>query len=291
MLLMFLKLIAWLPLPVLHTFAHPLGWLLYGLQTRQRYYAETNLALCFPELSEAERRSLTRRSLVATVKVLLESPLLFLGRTSRVLNLVREVSGEALLKERLARGKGVIIICPHLGNWEVAGLYVSRHYPITTMYRPQRHPGMDAMIKQGRERFGARLVPSNNKGMRDLLRTLQQGEVIGTLPDQNPGVGTGVFVPFFGIMTYTPVFAGRLANRTGASVVMVVAERLPWGRGFRIKITPVSEGIHAADNSEAAASMNHDLETIIRATPKQYWWGYNRFRTRPEGEPPIYKTK
>jgi len=291
MLLTFLKLLAWLPLPVLHTIAHPLGWLLYGLKTKQRYYAETNLALCFSELSNVERQRLTRRSLVATIKVLLESPLLFLGRASRVLKLVREVSGESLLKEGLARGKGIIIVCPHLGNWEVVGLYISRHYPMTSMYRPQRHPGMDTMIKQGRERFGAKLVPSNNQGMRDLLRALQQGKVIGTLPDQNPGVGTGVFVPFFGVMTYTPVFAGRLAHRTGASVIMVVAERLPWGRGFRIKMTPASEGIYDDDSNEAAACMNRDIETIIRATPAQYWWGYNRFRTRPEGEPPIYKTK
>ena len=289
MLLTLLKLFAWLPLPVLHAIAHPLAWLLYGLQTKQRYYAETNLALCFPELSEAERRRLSRGSLIGTIKVLLEYPLLFLGRGNRVLNLVREVSGESLLKEGLARGKGVIALCPHLGNWEVAGLYVSRHYPITSMYRPQRHPDMNAMIKQGRERFGAQLVPSNNKGMRDLLRTLHEGKLIGALPDQNPGAGTGVFVPFFGINTYTPVFAGRLANRTGASVVMVVAERLPWGRGFRIKFTPASEGIYANDNNEAATCMNRDIESIIRAAPVQYWWGYNRFRTRPEGEPPIYE--
>lgn len=289
MLLTFLKLFAWLPLPVVHAIAHPLGWLLYGSRHKQRYYAETNLALCFPELSKTEQRRLTRASLVEIIKVLLEYPLLFLGREDRVLKLVQEVSGESILKEGLARGKGVIIVCPHLGNWEVAGLYVSRHYPITSMYRPQRHPGMDAMIKRGRERFGAQLVPSNNQGMRDLLRSLQQGKLIGTLPDQNPGVGTGVFVPFFGIMTYTPVFAGRLANRTGASVVMVVAERLPRGRGFRIKITPASECNYVADNSEAATCMNHDIECIIRDAPAQYWWGYNRFRTRPEGEPPIYE--
>ncbi len=291
MLLIFLKLFAWLPLPVLHAVAHPLGWLLYGLQTRQRYYTETNLALCFPELSETERRQLTRGSLIETVKVLLEYPLLFLGRGNRVLNLVREVSGESLLKEGLARGKGVIALVPHLGNWEVTNLYTSRHYPITSMYRPQRHPGMDTIFKQGRERFGAQLVPSTNKGMRDLLRSLQQGKLIGALPDQNPGAGTGVFVPFFSVNTYTPVFAGRLANRTGASVVMVVAERLPWGRGFRIKFTPAGESIYSADNTEAATSINRDLENIIRATPMQYWWSYNRFRTRPEGEPPIYRSK
>ncbi len=289
--LTFLKFVAWLPLPLLHALAHPLGWLLYALRTRQRYYAQTNLNLCFPELDQAERRRLTRRSLVGTIKVLLESPLLFLGRANRVLNLVREVKGESLLEEGLKRGKGVIIVCPHLGNWEVAGLYVSRHYPMTNMYRPQRHPGMDSFIKQGRERFGAQLVPSNNQGMRELLRSLQRGKIIGTLPDQNPGVGTGVFVPFFGVMTYTPVFTGRLANRTGASVVMMVAERLAWGRGFRIKITPASECNYAADSKVAAACMNRDIEEIIRTTPDQYWWGYNRFRTRPEGEAPIYNTK
>ena len=125
MLLTLLKLFAWLPLPVVHAIAHPLGWLLYGLQTKQRYYAETNLALCFPELSKAERRTLTRGSLIETVKVLLEYPLLYLGRANRALNLVREVSGESLLKEGLARGKGIILVCPHLGNWEVAGLYLS----------------------------------------------------------------------------------------------------------------------------------------------------------------------
>ncbi len=288
MLLNFMKLFAWLPLPLLHAIAHPLGWLLYGLQHKQRYYAETNLALCFPELSATERGRLARGSLVEIVKVLLEYPLLFLGRDNRVQNLIREVSGESLLKEGLARGKGVIALVPHLGNWEVTNLYTSQHHPLTSMYRPQRHPGMDAMIKQGRERYGAKLVPSNNKGMRELLRALQQGEIIGALPDQNPGAGTGVFVPFFGINTYTPVFAGRLANRTGASVVMVVAERLPWGRGFRIKFTPASEGIYSADNNEAATCMNRDIENLIRQKPEQYWWGYNRFRTRPEGEPPIY---
>ncbi len=291
MLLSFLKFIAWLPLPLLHGLAHPLGWLLYALRTKQRYYAEINLELCFPELDRAARRRVAQRSLVETVKVMLEFPLLFLGRAHRVLKLVREISGESRLREGLARGKGVIIVCPQLGNWEVAGLYISRHYPLTNMYRPQRHPGMDRFIKQGRERFGAKLVPSTNQGMRDLLRSLQQGKIIGTLPDQNPGVGTGVVVPFFGVMTYTPVFTGRLANRTGASVVMVVAERLSWGRGFRIRITPASGCNNAADSTEAAACMNQDLESVIRTKPEQYWWAYNRFRTRPEGEPPIYKAK
>jgi len=99
MLLTFLKLFAWLPLPAVHAIAHPLGWLLYGLKSKQRYYADTNLALCFPELSKAERRRFSRASLIGTVKVLLEYPLLFLGRGNRVLNLVREVKHESTGEE------------------------------------------------------------------------------------------------------------------------------------------------------------------------------------------------
>jgi len=291
MLLSFLKFLAWLPLPLLHTCAYPLGWLLYGLQTRHRYFAETNLALCFPELSSYERRQITRQSLINTAKILLESPLLWLGKKSRVQQMVLEVSGESHLKQGLTKGMGVILICPHLGNWEMAGLYISQHYAITSMYRPQRHKGMDSIIRQGRERFGADLVPSTNRGLRDLLRTLQKGGIIGTLPDQNPGAGTGVFVPFFGIVTYTPVFAARLANRTGACVINIWAERLPRGKGFRIHFYPANERIHDPDINTASASMNHDLETLVRQKPEQYWWSYNRFRTRPEGEPPIYKEK
>ncbi|NNF96136.1 MAG: hypothetical protein HKM94_04315, partial [Halobacteria archaeon] len=151
--------------------------------------------------------------------------------------------------------------------------------------------GMDAIIRQGRERFGAHLVPSTNQGLRDLLRTLQKGGIIGTLPDQNPGAGTGVFVPFFGIITYTPVFAARLASRTGATVVNIWAERLARGKGFRIRFYPASETIHDPDIKAASASMNHDLESLVREKPEQYWWSYNRFRTRPEGETPIYHSK
>ncbi len=277
-----------LPLPVLHFLAGLLGGLLYHLQTRHRYFADTNLKLCFPELSDEERCKLSRQSVIGTARTLLESPLLLMGKPARVTALVKEVSGEHLLEKAMSAGKGVIVICPHLGNWEMAGLHLSHLYPMTSMYRPQRNSQLDHLIRQGRERFGARLVPSTNKGLRELLKTLQQGGMIGTLPDQNPGAGTGEFVPFFGIITYTPVFAARLAARTGARVLNVTALRLPKSQGFRIEITEASPCIHDPDTAVATTCMNRDLEAMIRPNISQYWWSYNRFRTRPSGEAAIY---
>jgi KDO2-lipid IV(A) lauroyltransferase len=285
----FLRLLARLPYPLAYVLAWPLGVLLYTLPGRQRYYARTNIRLCLPELGARQQARLARRSLVNTVRVLLESLLVWLGPAGRVRRLVRVVEGRELLTEAVERGRGVILICPHLGNWEVAGSWLAERYPLTNMYRKQRDPELDRIIRQGRARFGAKLVPATNQGLRELLRTLQRGEIIGTLPDQNPGAGTGVFVPFFGINTYTPVFAARLAARTGATVLNICAVRLPRARGFRLLVRPANEAIHDPDIETAATAMNRDIEAMIRTIPEQYWWSYNRFRTRPEGEAPIYE--
>ncbi len=266
--------------------------LLYRLHTRHRFVTEVNLGLCFPEMTPTERAGLARRSLIESAKTLLEMPTLWLSEPQRSLGLVREVTGEELIREGLARGKGVILMSPHLGNWELAGLYCSARYPPTTiMYREQRSAAANALMVDGRARFGGKLVPATRQGLKELLRTLSSGGVVGVLPDQNPGAGTGVFAPFFGVSTYTPVFAARLAGRTGAAALVICAERLPGSRGFHIQITAASPGLFDADLEAAAASMNADLEAVIRRRAEQYWWSYKRFRKRPEGKPPLYQRR
>jgi KDO2-lipid IV(A) lauroyltransferase len=154
------------------------------------------------------------------------------------------------------------------------------------MYRLQGSLWDDVM-KRGRERFGAKLVPSDRGGVRELLEALRRGDSIGVLPDQDPPEGSGVFAPFFGIAAHTPVLASRLAHRTGAAVLYVFAERLGWGRGFVLHIVPAPAEVADADEAPACAALNQGLEDCIRRFPAQYWWGYARFRRRPPGEPPI----
>ncbi len=283
-----LRLLGSLPLALIHGIARQAGVLLYRLHAPQRSVTEVNLRLCFPQMSEVQRARLARLSLIESAKTLLEMPTLWLADPERGLGLVREVHGEQLVREGLARGKGVIVMSPHLGNWELAGLYCSRHYPITIMYRAQRSAAANALMAQGRSRFGGKLVPATRQGLKELLRALHQGGLVGVLPDQNPGAGTGVFAPFFGVATYTPIFAARLASRTGATALLACAERLPGSRGFRLQISPAGPGFYDASTVVAAACMNADLEAIIRARPEQYWWSYKRFRKRPAGEEPPY---
>ncbi|MCW9023207.1 MAG: lysophospholipid acyltransferase family protein [Gammaproteobacteria bacterium] len=281
--------LSWLPLPLLHLMAWPLGILLILFPNKQRHYAQTNVNVCFPNWSEAKRNRIWRRSLIETIKNLLETPRLMYGNPVTVLKLVKRVSGQEHIEQGLQAGKGVIMICPHLGSWEMVGQYISHHYPMTNMYRPQKNQQLDDIIRNGRIRMGAEVVPSTQKGLKELLKALKNNRIIGTLPDQNPGAGAGVYVPFFNVQANTPVFAVRLAGKTGAMAVNVTAERLPWGRGFHLRIEPASDCLYNSNVEAGAECMNKDMEQLILKTkPEQYWWSYNRFRHRPEGEPEIY---
>lgn len=275
-----------LPLPVAHALGATLGVLAWLVPNKFARRTRFHIALCLPALGRAARERLVFRTLVESGKTLAELPVIWSGPAARVARLVRAVHGADELARALATGKGVIGASPHLGAWELAGLDYSRRYPIVSMYRPQGNEWDDVM-KRGRERFGAKLVPSDRSGVRELLEALRRGETVGVLPDQDPPEGSGAFAPFFGIVAHTPVLASRLARRTGAAVLYIFAERLGWGRGFVLHIVPAPPEVTGADAARACAALNRGLEDCIRRFPAQYWWGYARFRRRPPGEPPV----
>lgn len=282
-----LRLLAKLPLPVIHGLGCLAGWLVYLLPNKRKRITQINLSLAFPDSPRARRRRLCRQSLAETGKGIFEKGALYSWPQARILNLIRDVDGAHHLEQALQQGRGVILAIPHLGDWEMIGLFCSSHYPMTSLYREQKG-AMENYIRRGRERFGAKLVPANASGVKQLYRALGQGHIIAILPDQNPGAGTGVFVPFFGTPTNTMVLLPRLAQRSKACVLYSFAERLPLGRGYRLHFRPAEQTIMQADLPEAAHAMNAGLEALICALPQQYWWSYPRFRQRPAGEAPIY---
>ena len=283
----FFRLFAMLPLPIAHALGTLIG--LIGAVVPSSFARRTrfHIARCLPELGPWERRRLAFRALIESGKALAELPLLFAGPEARVLGWLREIRGRALLDAAVAAGKGIIGASPHLGAWEMAGLAFSRLQPMVTMYRPQTEP-WDSLMKAGRARFGAEVVPSDRGGMRKLLEMLKRGGSIGVLPDQDPPTGSGVFAPFFGIAAHSPVFASRLARRTGATILYVYAERLSWGRGYVLHIEPAPPEVADADEVRAVTAVNRGVEACIRRFPAQYYWAYMRFRRRPAGEPPFY---
>lgn len=278
-----------LPLPLMTLMGYCLGWLFWLIPNKKRRITYTNLRICLPEIHGLQRHNLARRSLIHEARTILEIPSILNLSKERLQSLVTEVVGLEHLQQGMAQGNGAILTVPHLGNWEVVGLYASLLYPITSLYRPQhRTPQFDAYVRAGRQRHGARLVPTDASGVRSLYKALDNNELIGILPDQNPGKGTGVFAPFFGKPANTMVLLSRLAHRNHARVLYCYAERLRWGRGFRMHLVPADEQIYSADKLESASALNRGLEQCIRQIPAQYWWSYKRFHIQPEGESSPY---
>ena len=283
-----LKLMAGMSLPRVHRLGALLGRGLMAFPNDLRDVARINLQHCFPEWTNAEREQLVLQCLQETSKTALEAGAMWLWPVQRVLPLIRSISGEEVLAAAMAKGKGVIFAAPHLGAWEIVGLYVSAHWPMTSLYRPPRMATLGAMIRQGRERAGATLVPTDASGIRSLYKALSRGEVIGILPDQSPERNAGVFAPFFGVQANTMTLLSRLAKKSGATVLMTYAERLPQGEGYQLHFHQVEPAVASDDAVQAATVLNEAIEDCIRQHPAQYQWGYKRFKRRPLGEERFY---
>lgn len=287
-----LRLTALSPLPLAHALGAFIGWSLLYFPNALRRTAERNLTLVFPEKTITERNDLLRQNLLETGKLILELGPLWLWRGDKVLRLVRgTVAGEEALAAAVRQKQGAILITPHLGAWEMAGLYYSSRYPLTILYRPSRL-GLDDLSRQGRGRLGGHVVATDTKGLRVLLTALHRGEVLGILPDQDLGGerdGEGrIFSPFFEIAAGTMTLVSRLTQKTGAPVFLTWAERLPKGQGFALHLRALPEVTAAASLAASVAAMNRGIEAAVRALPAQYLWAYKRFKTRPPGEAKLY---
>jgi len=273
--------VGYLPTPLCRLLGKLGGWTLWWLGGRPRATAATHIARCFPDAPRATQHRLVRRSLCALCTTAMESPAIWFGPRRRLLRWVNAPAAAARLRELADQQPGgAIVLCPHIGSWELAGMFCAHHGGITSLYKPQAG-SVDGWIRAGRQRLGATLVSSDGGGVRALLAALKRGERVGILPDQDPPPGAGAFAPLFGIEAHTPSLVSGLARRTGSQVLFCYAERVGW-RAFRFHVLPAP----AAGTSVAA--LNQAVERAILHLPGQYWWSYRRFRRRPEGHPRFY---
>ena len=279
------------PLLVSHLLAELLAALLWLFPLSRKKVTLANIDACMPELPKGRRRHLARRAFASELKTALESPRLWFGSEKTFTRMIKSIEGQSLVDDALAKGKGLLLLTPHLGNWELAGMQFSRDYSATGLYKPQKGEA-DKLIKKGRERFGIVMEPTTPGVVgRKVLPVLRDNRSVFFMPDQDPPHGSGSFVPFFGVTAHSPVFVPRLVQKTGCAVVFFYGKRLSWGRGFTMHYRAASEGVYDPDIAQATAAMNADVEACVSEHPDQYWWGYERFRRRPEGEPPFYTHK
>lgn len=284
------KLLARFPLKTTHALGKIIGKLFYLLPNRNLRISRITIDLCFPELTRKQRKQLVKTSLLEAGKTLTEAAPMWLWDKTKVLGTVKKVYGEEHLTQALEQNNGVILALPHLGNWELIGLYCSSRYPTTSMYQKPKLEKMDEVIKSGRERLGAKLVPADNSGVRAMLNALKQNGILCVLPDQEPNTGTGVYAPFFNIAAYSSVLVPRLAQKTGAKIIIAYAIRLADSSGYDIYFVPLvnDKRIYENEIADAVAYLNRELEKNIRQYPEQYQWSYKRFRHREEGLPSFY---
>lgn len=289
MLLKFVILLtSFMPLKLAHWLGAFIGWIYQNKPSKMKRVAQTNIQRCFPELEPAQQHRLLQETLLETGKLLSEMGIMWGSSAGSVLALVKSVEGEDLIHQAIQQGQGVLLAIPHIGSWELVGLYCARHFPMTSLYRPPKLKGFDQKVRQARQRTGAKLVPTDNTGVRALSKALKNAELVGVLPDQEPGLGNGLFAPFFGIPAYTMTLLPRMAAKFNCQVIYAYAERLPAGRGFNMVFRASSDSYADKALQTATELMNRDIEQLVRGCPSQYQWIYKRFKTRPDGEAAFY---
>ena len=274
-----LRALARLPLAWLHRAGGVVGWIVYLASPAYAARLRENLAGSglYPEAGAFER---ARRQVIAeTGKGVVEIVKIWFGDLDEVLGLV-ECRTWNVVEEGQREGRGIIFLTPHLGCFEVSAIYTAQRVPLTALYRPPRQRWLEPLMLEGRNRGKARVSPANLRGVRTLYKALQRGEAVGLLPDQAPQVGEGAWADFFGRPAYTMTLVRRLQKQTGAAVILAFAERLPKGKGYLLHF----EAWRGSDFDER--ELNRTVEHVIRKSPTQYLWSYNRYKVPTGAEPP-----
>lgn len=272
------RLTARLPLPVLHACGGLLGWLSYLASGSLRRRMQAHVAQAGLPWAQA------RASVAETGRMVAELPWLWTRPADSRLGTLVRWEGADLVDAAVAAGRGLVILTPHAGSFEVIGQAYAERWggerPMTALYRPARKPWLTELVRKSRLRPGLLTAPATLAGVRLMIRTLRKGDTIGLLPDQVPPEGMGVWVPFFGRPAYTMTLAARLLQQTGAAWVLAWCERLPHGRGYVVRVSAPIEPLPASgDPAESAAVINRAMEHVIRQCPGQYLWSYNRYKS------------
>ena len=283
-----IKILRFLPFHFAQRVGKWLGRCASLLPTESRRVTAINLKLCFPELSGTEHKALTRESLEESGKLLMEIPHFWERPIDFSLGKIEKIEGEELLKNALRSNKGLLLLAPHLGNWELIGLFFSSRYAMAAMYSPPNVPGFEAYMIDVRSKAGSELVPTSRKGLARMITLLREGDVVGILPDQSSRGPGSTYAPFFGIEVRTMTLATKLLQKSNATVLSTYARRESNGR-FTIVIKEVNPDIRSTDLFLACKTLNETVEECVRDCPAQYQWAYKRFKHRPSGLPHPYK--
>lgn len=280
----FLWLLHWLPLPILRGLGRLLGRLLYALGRERRNVALINLRLCFPDKTEAEREALARQHFMAFSCAVLDRTLGWWASKERLERLVKITGVEHLTDPE---GKPVILLSPHFVGLDAGATRISMFVPGCSVYSNQKNPVFNKLLYDGRVRFTDAVLLSRQDGMRKIIKAMRDGYRFYYLPDMDFGPKESIFVPFFGVQAATIPAVSRLVRMTGARVVACITRQVP--DGYEVEVMPPWENFPGDSIEADTAYVNQFIESQVLRMPEQYFWLHKRFKTRPAGEQRFYK--
>lgn len=283
----FLWLIHWLPLPILGRIGKGLGMVTYYILRRRRDITLTNLRLCFPEMDEKARIRLAKEHFQCYGRSVVERGILWWAsrkRIERLIELVRPLPMDEV------RAGPVVFLCPHFVCLEVPAVAITMRTVGSTIYMPQKNKTFDRLLRLGRMRFNKdTLLFSRQDGIKPIIRSLRKKIPFYMLPDLDFGTQDAEFVPFFGQPAATLTAPARIAATTGAKIIPVIASFLPGYKGWRVEFWPPFDHFPGDDIVAATRRVNAFIEQRILEHPAEYLWTHRRFKTRPPGMPDIYR--
>lgn len=278
-------LIHFLPFRAIVAIGNGLGILLYPFARQRRNVGLINLGLCFPEMSDEERKRLVREHFKMFCRGAVERSILWWSSAERIRGLFRV---EGIEHFEACKGKPLILLTPHFVGIDAGAQWLAMHADGVTMYALQKSPYLSKLLLLKRARFRRQHLFSRQQGLRPVLKCIRAGCPFYYLPDQDQGVKDGAFIPFFGVPAATMTSVPRIARMTGAKVVPSVTRLLPGGQGYVLTFYPPWDNYPTGDDVADTRRVNEFIEQRALEIPEQYFWLHKRFKTRPEGEPGVY---
>ena len=278
-----LRLLSFMPLPLLAVTGYILGTVFYLLHFSRRRIAHKNIALCFPEFSPLKQHWINYQHFCFLGQSIMSACMNWWISPARFDRLVT-IRGREHYDQALANKQNIILLCPHFIAMEVSGLALQRERPMVGMYQYMKNQLMDTVALRGRQRFSPEGVMFERKQpLRTLLRILYKGYPFSYSPDQD-AMRKGVFVPFFHTLASTTPALSKFVQTTNAVVFPCRNRMLPWGRGYEVVLGAPIKGLNTGDEHRDARAMNKAIEAMVAACPEQYLWVHKRYKSRPQTE-------
>ncbi len=285
-----LWLVVQLPFRVLVAVGRVLGLIMYSFATDRRIIARRNLELCFPQYSVAERKRLLKENFASTGVAFFEMAMSWWWPRERLARLAK-IEGLEHLRQAQADGEGVILMALHFTTLEVGAALLGQQHTIDGMYREHKNPVFDFVQRRGRERHNLDSIAVEREDVRGMIKQLRKGRAIWYAPDQDYGLKQSIFVPLFGIQAATVPATTKFAKLGRARVVPFTQARLADGSGYRLVIHPPLTDFPGESDEADCLRINQWVERAVTECPEQYLWAHRRFKSRPPGEPKLYKKR